>query len=432
MTTVTNVATPHAPLTGNRKGGATKGATVRRAAVWRMAEGGPPSDGAGAGGMGDEASGGSSDEQMEGIICDDRLSSVVKTQLLGGEHVKLAMRLLLSARFLPEVMSCGPRRGGGDEEASRGRRLRAVPAAHVRPLLFGDVRVSASLNETERSAAASGSFDWCRGPYDKANEQPSGLFIRTARGSHGPRVAIGFEESSPTAAPTCDARASTPATLAPAADAQDSASEAGAGADAEVCRIVCPPPRPPRATLFVGREWSIFWQMHLSSCGPSSGSRLPRPRVVAMGYPSPARPTADAGGGGGDDDDGEGVDETVEEEDWNKGHVAPVCHALLVEEVGVGSNIRAMRFGVQSAGADGKTTRCLLTSFDLHSLPHGWHSMVAVGCGGVCMHAISKWRDPLSKPVPLSPLTRRSAHPIWQVARGSTWTGGTAARSMLK
>ena len=127
--------------------------------------------------------------------------SASKKQLLAGEEVTLAMRLLLSAPHLP-ISSVGtggrrPAKRSGSAPRSDGGRMRGVQTAHLRPVLHGDVRV-VLLPETSERREAAPDGDGCRGPYDASTDVPSGLNLRVQKPS-APRVAIGFELLAPPA-----------------------------------------------------------------------------------------------------------------------------------------------------------------------------------------------------------------------------------------
>ena len=138
-------------------------------------------------------------------------------------------------------------------------------------------------------------------------------------------------------------------------------------------------PPPPRASLKLGDEWTISCWFSLPLPPPVStqttiyykahpNAQSTTYRVLAMGLPpmteaAPSSAAAAASGAAGTED---------------PQRILPVCHVLIQDKRAESDN--TIHLGV--GHADRKRSPKLLESFDLQSLPHGWHHLAAVGANG--------------------------------------------------
>ena len=204
---------------------------------------------------------------------------------------------------------------------------RPRPPTRLRPLLY-DLSLDERSERSERS-------DMLRGPFDRSDGPTTAVYLRRQVRSSNPRAAIGFE-----ALP-------------------QQGSEGGTAVAEEA---------PRRSSLIVGSQWTIScWvQLPLPPLPPRHGRDSVRrcDWVLAMGLGTRSAPGAPVEGGAAP--------------------VLPVCHVAFAEDYeGAPIDGRpSVRLAIEWDAPTGAERVVCLERFDLQSLPHGWHSIAAVGCPG--------------------------------------------------
>jgi hypothetical protein len=196
---------------------------------------------------------------------------------------------------------------------------RPRPPTRLRPLLY-------DLSLDERSER-SGRSDMLRGPFDRSDGPTTAVYLRRQVRSSNPRAAIGFE-----------------------------ALPQGTAVGKEA---------PRRSSLIVGSQWTISCWVQLPLPPRHGRDSIRRcDWVLAMGLGTRSAPGAPAEGGAAP--------------------VLPVCHVAFVEDYeGAAIDGRpAVRLAVEWDAPPGTERVVCLDRFDLQSLPHGWHSIAAVGIRG--------------------------------------------------
>eukprot|EP00900_Chrysochromulina_parva_P013332 jgi/Chrpa1/219/Chrysochromulina_OHIO_Genome00013777-RA len=196
---------------------------------------------------------------------------------------------------------------------------RPRPPTRLRPLLY-------DLSLDERSER-SGRSDMLRGPFDRSDGPTTAVYLRRQVRSSNPRAAIGFE-----------------------------ALPQGTAVGKEA---------PRRSSLIIGSQWTISCWVQLPLPPRHGRDSIRRcDWVLAMGLGTQSAPGAPAEGGAAP--------------------VLPVCHVAFVEDYeGAAIDGRpAVRLAVEWDAPPGTERVVCLDRFDLQSLPHGWHSIAAVGIPG--------------------------------------------------